>query len=91
MTLYICFLGSKGSYGQSTVYNPSQPERQVTAIKPVQATSSTPTSYNTYPAVTTVHQNTSASPISSYTPSSLYTSTSVPYSGKEKLGAGFQL
>ncbi|XP_019406224.1 PREDICTED: zinc finger RNA-binding protein 2 [Crocodylus porosus] len=72
---------SKGSYGQSTVYNPSQPERQVTAIKPVQATSSTPASYNTYPAVTTVHQNTSASPISSYTPSSLYTSTSVPYSG----------
>uniref|UniRef100_A0A8D0HFJ4 Zinc finger RNA-binding protein n=1 Tax=Sphenodon punctatus TaxID=8508 RepID=A0A8D0HFJ4_SPHPU len=72
---------SKGGYSQTSGYTQSQPQRQVTTIKPVQTVNSTPSNYNTYPTVTTVQQNASAASISSYTPSSSYNSTSASYSG----------
>ncbi|XP_044854537.1 zinc finger RNA-binding protein 2 isoform X1 [Mauremys mutica] len=73
---------SKGGYSQSSgIYSQSQPQRQVTTIKPVQTVSATSSSYNAYPTVTTVQQNAPASSISSYTPSSSYNSTSASYSG----------
>uniref|UniRef100_H3AX55 Zinc finger RNA-binding protein n=1 Tax=Latimeria chalumnae TaxID=7897 RepID=H3AX55_LATCH len=75
--------GTKGGYSQSSSgYAPSQPQRQVTTIKPVQSVTSNTSSYNIYPPVTTVQQTQSAAPVSSYTPSSSYNSTAASsYSG----------
>uniref|UniRef100_A0A8C8RR15 Zinc finger RNA-binding protein n=1 Tax=Pelusios castaneus TaxID=367368 RepID=A0A8C8RR15_9SAUR len=73
---------SKGGYSQASgIYSQSQPQRQVTTIKPVQIVSVTSSSYNAYPTVTTVQQNAPASSISSYTSSPSYNSTSASYSG----------
>ncbi|XP_075759439.1 zinc finger RNA-binding protein 2 isoform X2 [Pelodiscus sinensis] len=73
---------SKGGYSQSSgIYSQSQPQRQVTTIKPVQTVSATSSSYNAYSAVTAVQQNASASSISAYTPSSSYNCASTSYSG----------
>uniref|UniRef100_A0A8C3XNK2 Zinc finger RNA binding protein 2 n=1 Tax=Chelydra serpentina TaxID=8475 RepID=A0A8C3XNK2_CHESE len=76
------YQSSECGYSQSSgIYSQSQPQRQVTTIKPVQTVSATSSSYNAYPTVTTVQQNAPASSISSYTPSSSYNSTSASYSG----------
>uniref|UniRef100_A0A8C0IT15 Zinc finger RNA binding protein 2 n=1 Tax=Chelonoidis abingdonii TaxID=106734 RepID=A0A8C0IT15_CHEAB len=76
------YQSSECGYSQSSgIYSQSQPQRQVTTIKPVQTVSATSSSYNAYPTVTTVQQNASASSITSYTPSSSYNSTSASYSG----------
>ncbi|XP_028260332.1 zinc finger RNA-binding protein isoform X3 [Parambassis ranga] len=76
--------GVKSAYSPapSTVYNqPPPPQRQVTALKPLAPSSSVSTSYNIYPVSTSVQQL--ATPISSYTLGSSFSST-VPassYSG----------
>lgn len=71
---------SKGGYSQPTS-GYTQPQRQITTIKPVQTVNSTPSSYVVYPVVTTVQQCVPASTIPSYTPSSTYNPTSATYSG----------
>ncbi|XP_051827907.1 zinc finger RNA-binding protein 2 isoform X2 [Antechinus flavipes] len=73
--------GTKGGYSQSSSgYSQTQPQRQVTTIKPVQTVSTTSSSYN-YPAVTTVQPNVPGSSIPSYTPSSSYSSNLASYTG----------
>ncbi|XP_048353152.1 zinc finger RNA-binding protein-like isoform X2 [Sphaerodactylus townsendi] len=79
---------SQSTYSQPTaVYGQSQPQRQVTPIKPVQTVNAPLSAYSTYPTVTTGQQNTSASSIHSYTPSSSsynsssYNTSAVSYSG----------
>ncbi|XP_074060146.1 zinc finger RNA-binding protein 2 isoform X1 [Macrotis lagotis] len=74
--------GTKGGYSQpSSGYSQTQPQRQVTTIKPVQTVSTTSSSYNVYSAVTTGQPNAPASSLPSYTPSSSYNSTSASYTG----------
>ncbi|XP_020827021.1 zinc finger RNA-binding protein 2 isoform X2 [Phascolarctos cinereus] len=74
--------GTKGGYSQpSSGYTQTQPQRQVTTIKPVQTVSTTSSSYNAYPEVTTIQPNAPASSLPSYTPSSSYSSTSTSYTG----------
>ncbi|KAK2907873.1 zinc finger RNA-binding protein isoform X1 [Channa argus] len=65
----------------STVYNQPPPQRQVTALKPLAPSSNVSTSYNLYPASTTVQQP--PTPISSYTLGSSFSSTvsATSYSG----------
>uniref|UniRef100_A0A7N4P9H2 Zinc finger RNA-binding protein n=1 Tax=Sarcophilus harrisii TaxID=9305 RepID=A0A7N4P9H2_SARHA len=73
--------GTKGGYSQSSSgYSQTQPQRQMTTIKPVQTVSTTSSSYN-YPAVTTVQPNVPGSSIPSYTPSSSYSSNLASYTG----------
>ncbi|XP_060088621.1 zinc finger RNA-binding protein-like [Heteronotia binoei] len=79
---------SQSTYSQPTaVYGQSQPQRQVTPIKPVQTVNAPSSAYSTYPTVTTGQQNASAASIQSYTPSSssyassTYNSSPVSYSG----------
>ncbi|KAL8177533.1 UNVERIFIED_CONTAM: hypothetical protein K2H54_011042, partial [Gekko kuhli] len=79
---------SQSTYSQPTaMYGQSQPQRQVTPIKPVQTVNAPSSAYSTYPAATTGQQNASAASIQSYTPSSSsynsssYNSSPVSYSG----------
>nr|XP_056701471.1 zinc finger RNA-binding protein-like [Euleptes europaea] len=79
---------SQSTYSQPTaVYGQSQPQRQVTPIKPAQTVNAPSSAYSTYPTVTTGQQNASVSSIQSYTPSSSsytsssYNSSPVSYSG----------
>lgn len=78
-------VGVKSAYSPapSTVYSqPPPPQRQVTALKPLAPSSSVSTSYNIYPASTSVQQP--PTPISSYTLGSSFSSTvaATSYSGK---------
>lgn len=80
-------VGVKSAYSPapSTVYNqPSLPQRQVTAIKPLVPSSAVSTSYNIYPVSTSVQQP--PTPISTYTPGSSFSSTvsATSYSGEIK-------
>ncbi|KAH0625987.1 hypothetical protein JD844_034386, partial [Phrynosoma platyrhinos] len=69
--------GVQSSYSHPVdTYNSSQPQRQVTPVKPVQAVNTSSSSYGTYPAATTGQQNAPASSIQSYTPSSSYATAS---------------
>uniref|UniRef100_A0A8C6Q9K0 Zinc finger RNA-binding protein n=1 Tax=Nothobranchius furzeri TaxID=105023 RepID=A0A8C6Q9K0_NOTFU len=77
-------VGVKSAYSPapSTVYNqPPLPQRQVTALKPLVPSSAVSTSYNIYPASSSVQQP--PTPISSYTLGSSFSSTVAPtsYSG----------
>ncbi|XP_077187811.1 zinc finger RNA-binding protein 2-like isoform X1 [Paroedura picta] len=79
---------SQSTYSQPTaVYAQSQPQRQVTPIKPVQTVNAPSSAYNAYPTATTGQQIASAVSIQSYTPSSSsytsssYNSSPVSYSG----------
>ncbi|XP_029904910.1 zinc finger RNA-binding protein isoform X1 [Myripristis murdjan] len=81
---YYQTVGVKSGYSPapSTVYSqPAPPQRQVTALKPLAPSSSVSTSYNIYPASTSVQQ--APTPISSYTPGSSFSSTAsaTSYSG----------
>ncbi|XP_026200780.1 zinc finger RNA-binding protein isoform X2 [Anabas testudineus] len=75
--------GVKSAYSPvpSTVYNQPPPQRQVTTLKPLAPSSSVSTSYNIYPASTSVQQP--PTPISSYTLGSSFSSTvsATSYSG----------
>lgn len=76
-------VGVKSAYSPapSTVYNQPPPQRQVTTLKPLAPSSSVSTSYNIYPAATSVQQP--PTPISSYTLGSSFSSTvsATSYSG----------
>ncbi|XP_061457919.1 zinc finger RNA-binding protein-like [Rhineura floridana] len=62
---------SQGSYSQpAAVYTQSQPQRQVTPVKPIQTVNASSSNYSAYPTATTGQQSVSASSIQSYTPSS---------------------
>ncbi|XP_054874794.1 zinc finger RNA-binding protein isoform X6 [Amphiprion ocellaris] len=81
---YYQTVGVKSAYSPapSTVYSqPPPPQRQVTALKPLAPSSSVSTSYNIYPASTSVQQP--PTPISSYTLGTSYSSTAsaTSYSG----------
>lgn len=77
-------VGVKSAYSPAptTVYNQPPPQRQVTTLKPLAPSSSVSTSYNIYPASTSVQQP--PTPISSYTLGSSFSSTvsATSYSGK---------
>ncbi|XP_051803202.1 zinc finger RNA-binding protein isoform X5 [Acanthochromis polyacanthus] len=81
---YYQTVGVKSAYSPapSTVYSqPPPPQRQVTALKPLAPSSSVSTSYNIYPASTSVQQP--PTPISSYTLGTSFSSTAsaTSYSG----------
>ncbi|XP_054836177.1 zinc finger RNA-binding protein-like isoform X2 [Eublepharis macularius] len=83
---------SQSSYSQpTTVYGQSQPQRQVTPIKPVQTVNAPSSAYSTYPTATTGQQNAaSVSSIQSYTPSSSsYTSSSYNSSPASYSGSNY--
>ncbi|MBN3317157.1 ZFR protein, partial [Atractosteus spatula] len=75
--------GTKGGYSQaSSGYSQPQPQRQVTALKPIAPASSVSTTYNIYPVSTSVQQSATPTSIASYSPSPSYNSTSATsYSG----------
>ncbi|XP_072294010.1 zinc finger RNA-binding protein isoform X2 [Eucyclogobius newberryi] len=77
-------VGVKSAYNPvpTTVYSqPPPPQRQITALKPIAPASSVSTSYNIYPASTSVQQP--PTPVSSYTLGSSYSSSAsaTSYSG----------